>query len=172
VKNTIFNKNEKTNAYPDEWSKMEVNYSIVHNKVLGGTKNIEGDPLFIDAKGNNFHLKQNSPCWETGEDDMNLGAFNAASTALSFSKIKVKSNKEKNTGDWVEMVNNYNIPLDLSLYKIVITTATKKKELTLPKGLKIDGLSHLIIVNDYQLFTNHYKNKEFVIGGLPKMGNK
>jgi len=169
IKNTIFEKNEKTNAYPDEFSVIKVNNSIVNNKVLAGQDNIKGDPKFIDAGGGNFHLREGSPCIKKGDDKNDIGAFNSNSTTISFSKVHTKSNKENNSGDWLELTNNYNIPVDLSLYKITIESSEKKDEFIFPIGTKLKNLDSLIIANKYSSFMKNNKENEVVWGGLPKI---
>ncbi len=169
VRNTILEKNEKLNAYGDEYSKITVNNTIVHNKVLVGKNNMKGDPKFIDAGTNNFYLNVNSPCLNTGDDRADMGAFNANGSLLSFSRVHVRSNSENNTGDWIELVNNHNIALDLSLYKIVIETEEKKKEFVFPIGTKMKGLGTLYLANKYSSFMLQNIGSENAIGGLPKL---
>jgi hypothetical protein len=171
IQNTIFDKCEYESASADEFSEMNISNSIVNKKTLEGKKNITGDPIFIDAVRNNFHLKANSPCVSSGENKKNIGAFNANGTTVSFSKLHLKSKAEKNTGDWIELINNYNIPVDLSLYKIVIEEAGKKKEFVFPIGTSLIPLGKLKIVNDFTNYIKYFSSK-FVIGGLPKMKTK
>lgn len=173
IKNTIFEKNEKKNAYSDEYSKIEVQNSIVNNKILAGKNNFKGDPKFIAASNGNFHLRNDSPCLNKGDDKSDIGAFNSNATTISFSKVHVKSNEEKNTGDWLELINNYNIPVDLSLYKIIIESETEKTEFIFPKGSTLKNLEALIIANKYYLFIKNDEESRLVLGGLPKLsGNK
>jgi hypothetical protein len=171
IKNTIFDKNEKSNAYPDEFSKIEVNNSIVHNKILAGNSNLKGDPKFIDASAFNFHLRADSPCIGKGDDGEDLGAFNTNGTTVSFSKVHVKSFKENNTGDWIELVNNYNIVVDLSLYKIILKTSKKEKEFKFPMGTQINRLGKLYLANNYPAFVKFNSTLDLVIGNLPKLSS-
>lgn len=172
IKNTIFDKNEKTNAYADKLSSVEVNNSIVHNKVLGGRENIKGNPQFIDAKNNNFHLRKESPCLDKGESGETLGAFNSESTALSISEIGMKTNKENKSCYWIKIENNYNISMNLSLHKVVITRGEKVKEFTFPLGINLEGLQHLILTNKYPVFKKFYTGKDLVLDGLSKLGTR
>ncbi|PCI98985.1 MAG: hypothetical protein COB15_04800 [Flavobacteriales bacterium] len=169
VRNTILEKNEKLNAYGDEYSKITVNNTIVHNKVLAGKNNMQGDPKFIDAGGNNFHLRANSPCLKKGDDNNDIGAFNSNGTTVSFSKVHVKSSKENNTGDWIELINNYNVSVNLSLYKIIITSNQKKKEFVFPIGTTLSHLNNLFIVNKYSSFIKNLESLRPVVGNLPKL---
>jgi hypothetical protein len=167
IKNTIFEKNEKTNAYPDKWSSLTVNNSIVNNKVLAGKNNFKGDPKFIDAKRNNFHLRKESLCIKKGDDKEDIGAFNSKGTTISFSKVHLASNK--NGGNWLELINNYNIDVDLSLYKIIIQTGEKKKEFIFPIGTILSRLDSIVIANQYLVFLQKQSAFKNIIGGLPKI---
>jgi len=170
IRNTIFEKNKKTNAWADEWSSVSVNNSVVNSKVLAGKANFQANPKFIDASGNNFHLSPNSPCLNKGDDNRDIGAFNSYGTTVSFSKIHIKSSNEKNTGDWIEIINNYNILVDLSLYKIVITTELKTEEFVFPIGSSIKRLDSLSIASKYSSYKEHYNTQNNIIGDLPKLG--
>lgn len=166
IKNTILEKNEKLNAYGDELSKIETKNTIVHNKVLDGENNFQGDPQFINASNNNFHLMTSSPCLKRGDNSEDIGAFNTNSTTVSFSEIHIKSKTEKKQTSWIKLMNNYNIPVDLSLYKLVITTSEKQKEFIFPIGTTLDRLSVLFITNNYTKFSSLTTH---IIGGLPKI---
>lgn len=169
IKNTVFEKNKKTNAYADEYSSVAVKNSIVNNKVLAGKNNFQGDPKFIDAKRNNFHLRATSPCLKKGDDNKDIGAFNSEATTVSFSQIHIKSDKKKNTGDWIELTNNYNVSVDLSLYKIMIEADGNTKEFVFPIGTTLNRMATITISNNYLLFVGLYGTQNLIIGNLPKL---
>jgi len=169
IKNTIFEKNEETHFYTDEWSSIKIDHSISNNKLFDGKDNIQGDPKFVDASGYNFHLLANSPCIGKGDDKSNIGAFSSNTTTISLSKIHIKGNLKKNDGDWIEIINNYNISVDLSLYKIVVINADKKKEFVFPIGTKLERLSKLYIANNFYSFIKNYGTTTTVVGALPKL---
>jgi hypothetical protein len=169
IKNTIFEKNTKSNAYPDEFSTLEVKNSMVHNKVLAGKNNFKGDPQFIDASKFNFHLKANSPAINKGDDGKDIGAFNSTGTTVSFSKVHVKSAEENNTGDWITLQNNYNVPVDLSLYKIILTSGDKEKVFVFPIGTTLTRLSTVFITNKYKRFIKQNATQNLTLGNFPKL---
>ena len=171
IKNTIFEKNEKTNAYPDEFSKIEVTNSSVNNKVLKGKNNFQADPKFIDAGGNNFHLRKESPCRKKGDDGKDIGAFNFNQSAIHLAQIHIKSSKDQNCGDFIEIINNYNLPLDLSLYKIIITQEKQEKIFVFPIGTKLSRMGSLFVARNFLDFTSIYEFKH-VLGGLPKLNGE
>jgi len=170
VSNTILEKNEKSNAYPDEYSDIKVNNTCVNSKVLAGKNNFKADPKFVDAGGNNFHLLENSPCKNKGDDGKDIGAFGNNTTTISFAQIHIKSSKKENVGDYIEIINNYNIPVDLSLYKIVIIQDGEEKTFVFPIGTKLPRLGKMFIANKYYDFIKFYPNT-YAIGGLNKLNN-
>lgn len=168
VQNTIIDKNDNNNASADEFSEITVSNSITHNTLLEGHKNIVGKPIFIDSERNNFHLSKNSPCIDAGNNSEDIGAFNSNETSVSLTKIHLKSSKKEDTGDWIELINNYNIPVNLSLYKIMIESNDIKKEFVFPIGSSLSPLGKIIIVSNYQKYTAHNVVSS-VLGGLPKL---
>jgi hypothetical protein len=160
ITNTIFSLNQTENIFVDKWSSAKVSYSMSEKK-LAGEGNISKSSNFVDADRYDFHLKHSS----TTKDPKNLGAFNLTRTCVGLSKIHVNDKKE----DWIEIINNYNIPIDLSLYKIVITTGQHKKEFTFPIGTIIPRLESLFIVNDYSSFIKKHEANLLVLGDLPNL---
>lgn len=171
VKNTIFEKNEKINVYSDEFSKITVSNSSVNNKILPGKNNFKADPKFIDAGGNNYHIRKDSPCRKKGDDGKDIGAFGFNQSSVSLTQIHVKSSKDKNCGDYIEIINNYNLPLDISLYKIIITQENKEKTFVFPIGTKLNRMGNLYVTNKYLDFTKIY-DFNHAIGGLPKLNGE
>jgi inorganic pyrophosphatase len=171
IKNSIFEKNEKLNVYSDEYSKLTTSNSSVTNKVLDGKNNFKADPKFIAAGGNNFHLRKNSPCRNKGDDGQDIGAFGFNQTTISLAKIHVKSSKKENIGDYIKIINNYNMPVDLSLYKILIIQEGKEKTYVFPIGTKLPRMGNLFISNKFLAFIKFYP-KTYAIGGLPKLNEE
>lgn len=65
ITNTIF----WNNAAPKDFSVFaNVSYSIYTNNPLGGSNNLQVDPLFVDASNGNFSLSANSPAMDTGNN--------------------------------------------------------------------------------------------------------
>ena len=84
--------------------------------------------------------------------------------------MHIKSTKEKDTGDWIEITNNYNFPIDLSLYKIIVKDGQKEEEFVFPIGSQLSHLANLYLTNNYSSFIKHHENNSAVVGGFPKLG--
>lgn len=159
-------------AWGDEWSSVERTRTLAYPKNIGAGA-IYKNPIFVDSANFDFHLQNNSPGINEGLNNEDIGAFSSQSSILSLKAIHVKSSEEKNTGDWIEIQNNYNYDYDLSGYYIIIKTAEKEKKFKFPLGFKIDRLSSLFLVNDYQKFSSVYNNKTNVLDEFPKLsGNE
>lgn len=67
VANSIFynNKAPSNNDIFNEEIRVDVKYSRIEN--YSGIGNFMDDPLFIDVSGDNFHLRSDSPCRDTGD---------------------------------------------------------------------------------------------------------
>jgi hypothetical protein len=60
------------------WNNVNSNLSITYSNIENGFEgigNINSDPLFCDNENSNFTLAENSPCVETGENGVNMGAL-------------------------------------------------------------------------------------------------
>ena len=60
--------------YVSSNSEINMSYSNIQGD-WEGDGNIGFDPLFCDAENGDYHLAENSPCVDAGEDGANMGAF-------------------------------------------------------------------------------------------------
>jgi len=66
ILNCIIYGNAGSDLHRASGSFNNVNYSCLQN-AHAGTGNITGDPCFVDADANDFHLASNSPCIDAGD---------------------------------------------------------------------------------------------------------
>lgn len=159
------------NAYADEWSTLKADYNMVNTKHIGGS-NLHDDPKFVNPERFDFRLQKNSAAISSGKNNGFIGAFSYPSKLISFVKIHPKSSEQNNSGDWIEILNHYNMDLDLSGYKIVVEYDEKTKYYTFPNGSILPRLSSLFVVDDYVKFTASYPQKVTIYGSLPKLNEK
>lgn len=67
VVNNIFSGSIKNVYTADELSTITISYSLSDTDTLPGVGNILGDPLFVNAENDNFHLNIGSPCIDSGD---------------------------------------------------------------------------------------------------------
>ena len=63
------------------------------------------------------------------------------------------------------------MPVDLSLYKIIVIQDNKEKTFVFPIGTKLPRMSNLFISNKYLNFIKFFP-KNYVVGGLPKLNEQ
>jgi parallel beta-helix repeat protein/predicted outer membrane repeat protein len=68
VTNCIFWGDSGGEIYNEDTSAPAVNYCDIQGGYLGGTGNINTDPLFVNAGAGNFHLQSGSPCIDAGDN--------------------------------------------------------------------------------------------------------
>ncbi|HEY9083822.1 MAG TPA: CotH kinase family protein [Vicingaceae bacterium] len=169
--NNILYNCDDFNAYADEWSTLKADYNMVNTKSIGGT-NLHASPKFINPEKFDFRLRKNSPAIKTGKENTDIGAFPYNSASISLVKVHLKSSEKNNSGDWIEILNHYNMDLDLSGYKIVVEYDEKTKYYTFPNGSILPRLSSIYVVDDYSNFTTTYPFLSNIYGSLPKINNK
>lgn len=162
ISNTIFEENEKTNAYADEWSEVQVMNCLVKEKSLPGNNNHKGDPHFIDPSNYNFYRTED----ENSNGLTNIGAFPSSSNAINITSIHLDT-ATKLMG--IVMVNNLNISSNLSLHCLLMDFHGTLKKVVFPMGTSIERLDQLFITNNYAKWLNSFpEHGKNVVGGLPK----
>ncbi|NQU31680.1 MAG: right-handed parallel beta-helix repeat-containing protein [Bacteroidetes bacterium] len=84
VQNCIFYNSIESDVFKDLNSTLITDYCISNSEVLPGEHNIFGDPLFINAAGNDFNLQENSPCINAGNPELPLDPDNSVSDIGAF----------------------------------------------------------------------------------------
>ncbi|MCB9360374.1 MAG: CotH kinase family protein [Flavobacteriales bacterium] len=167
VNNILFNCS-KIYAWGDEWSKIERTHSLAYPKNIGSGA-INKRPNFVDTLAFNYFLKNDSPGIKAGENNEDLGAFSSQETQISIVNIHVKSSKEKNSGDWIEIQNNYNLDINLTDFTLLITTEKEEKKFKFPIGTILPRLASLYLVDNYIEFSSVYPLRNNTIDELPKL---
>jgi len=174
VKNSIISKSNKEDIKVDNLSSISISYSLCDSKQISGTANIYNKPAFISESGNNFYLKEKSPCINTGIPSIlnydgtnsDIGAFSRFESQLVINEINYLIPSNSNSGEWVELYNPNNIELDISEWKLHFN----KKELIFPIGTKVLPYSYVIIYNSPlkfdELFKHNYYTCKYIYTNL------
>jgi len=93
VKNSIFWGNGGDDFFADRWSRLTVDHTLSQQR-RRGKANLSKDPLFVDPRRRDFHLRPGSPGIDAGDpadptgeepaphgDRVNLGAYGATTGA-------------------------------------------------------------------------------------------
>jgi spore coat protein H len=159
AENNLFYNCSEMYAWADEWSTLERTNSLSYPKNIGGDA-INKKPIFLDTLNFDYHLQENKN---------DIGAFSSKTTAISLVNIHIKSSKDKNSGDWIELQNNYNIDVNLTGYTIIIKTEKGEKKFRFPIGTILPRLASVYLVNNFIEFSNIYPKAFNIIDELPKL---
>ena len=181
VKNTIISKSNKEDVKVDKLSEISISYSICDSKQILGSANIYNKPEFISELTNNFYLKENSPCFNSGSPSIvnydgtksDIGAFSKFESALVINEINYTTPSDSSSGEWIELYNPNNIELDISEWKLHFNK--KKDDLIFPNGIKVLPYSYIIIYDNPikfdKFFGHNYTKCKYQYAEL-KLGSK
>ncbi|MEA3496361.1 MAG: T9SS type A sorting domain-containing protein [Bacteroidota bacterium] len=158
---TVINTIISQSIYPiifDQNSDIFVSYSLCDNSILSGLNNLKANPLFISTKDTNFHLQINSPCINSGDlktgfdadsSRKDIGAFPFFSKpkTLVVNEINYNSLPTTKPGDWIELHNYGNIPIDVSHYYFLNNSNS------FPEWTTIFPDSYLVVCQNKKMFT-------------------
>jgi len=102
VSNSILNNNS-----PDELYILENgNPTITYSNIQGGWEgdgNIDANSLFCNISSGNYSLAENSPCVGTGENGVNMGAFDVGCAPIALlTRWNISANGSDEIGDGTE----------------------------------------------------------------------
>lgn len=131
VENTIISKSKIADMYIDPLSRSSISYSLSDNEMLPGTNNIKSNPKFVSVTMRDFNLLASSPCIDKGNPlSPNDGDGSRADIGARFkyvadtvntitvNEIFYASKDNMNTGDWIELYNYGQRPVDLSYWTL------------------------------------------------------
>ena len=81
-------RNNQPKEFSDNFSLFYVSFSNIDGG-FGGFANIDQDPLFCGADSLNFTLDEASPCFGSGQDGTNMGAFGVGCNSILYADDKL-----------------------------------------------------------------------------------
>ncbi len=161
VKNTILSASTDSSIAFDSRSTITVSYSLSDREALEGEGNLNTDPLLVHPSTGNFELQPGSPCIDSGDptttvdDDgsaADRGAYYAHNGAFGLTvhvnECAYHPSDLYDTGDWVELHNNTDAPIDLSGWRM----AHGLHEYTIPPNTFIVPGGYRVIAQERQRF--------------------
>ncbi|MBK8567306.1 MAG: CotH kinase family protein [Saprospiraceae bacterium] len=131
VKNTILAASTEASLFFDAKSEIQASYSLSDREALPGTGNLHADPLLVHPTTGNFELAANSPCIDAGDpfspndpdgSTADMGAYytHTGSFGLTLHVNEFNYHPPFNypTGDWVELHNRTDQPIDLTGWRM------------------------------------------------------
>ncbi len=177
VVNSIFSNSLVAPYLLDALSTLNISYSISDTDVLSGENNLNFDPLFINPFINNFELSENSPCIDSGDPDSpldldgtiaDMGALfsyqQANESAIIINEINYNSSPDLISGDWLELYNKSNEPVDLSGW--VFMDSENDHIFNIPDGYILDSESYVVLCNNDTNFRQIYPETYNYLGNF------
>lgn len=175
VRNCIFSSTKEKAFSYDNFSQINITYSLSDNELINGEGNIRANPEFIDSRKLNFKLKKDSPCINKGDPNSELdpdgtiadiGAFfyNFIIPKVVINEINYNSSTEFDSGDWVEFYNNQGEDVDISNWYFQDENDTHK--FTFKEGTILKANSYLVLVENEVNFKNVFQNIKNYIAGM------
>jgi hypothetical protein len=176
IRNSIIANSIVSSFTADNFSKININYSLSNTDTLPGQGNIYGEPLLINPDGANFHIQTNSPCFNNGDPKSpidndgsraDIGAFTYAGNAgavVVINEINYNSSLSFDSGDWIELFNTSSEAIDLSGW--VFMDENRTPSYILPLGTELAAQSFLVISGDVSLFTSKYPDAKNIFGNM------
>lgn len=176
IKNSLFANSKNVSAAADNYSFLDISYSLSNSDTLVGDYNIYGEPLLINPDGGNFHLQTASPCFNSGDPNSpldndgsitDIGAFVYAGETKSvtpINEINYNSATTFDSGDWIEIYNTTKIDLNISNW--VFMDENRIPSFVFPLGTILQPDSYLAICSDLTLFSSKYPEVKNVLGNI------
>ena len=131
VKSTILSASTDSSIAFDARSTIEVSYSLSDREPLEGIGNLNTDPLLVHPSTGNFELQPGSPCIDSGDPLSPLDGDGSAADrgayythignyglSVHINECNYHSSDSFDQGDWIELKNRTDSPLDLSGWRI------------------------------------------------------
>ena len=164
--NSIFADSKESSYSVDNFSSININYSISNTDLLPGQQNIIAEPLMINPDGSNFHLQTGSSCINMGDpsspldDDgsrADIGAFMYAGTAspsIVINEINYNSAADFDSEDWIELYNRSGNAIDISNWVFMDENRTPSYVIT--PGTNLQSDEYLVLARDLTMFQTRY----------------
>ncbi len=171
VVNCIFANSQNTLSI-DEFSSIEVSYSLSTNEKIEGKGNLKDDPGFYNPENGDFHLKPGSPALTNYHPEYNarfIGALPQKEFIVRLNEISYRSDNKG--GEWIEIFNNGNTDLDIGGWKL--EDKHRDKPFIFEENTIIKSNDYIVVANSIKLFKKEFSEGVNIIGNLPfKIGSQ
>lgn len=176
IKNSIFANSKNVSASVDNFSFLNINYSLSNSDTLVGANNIYGEPLLINPDGGNYHIQTNSLCINKGDPNSpldtdgsitDLGVFMYSGETKSvtpINEINYNSAITFDSGDWIEIYNTTKTEIDISGW--VFMDENRTPSFVFPSGTILQPESFLAVCSDMTLFSSKFPDIKNVLGNM------
>jgi len=167
VNNSILANSSVNSFLLDKHSSIDIQYSLANTTEISGSGNVYAEPGFVNAGINNFELRHNSPCINSGNPDSppdpdnsraDMGAYFSFSGLLEnqviINEINYKSAPHLFSGDWIELYNPGNSDIDLTNWLLMDKNLLNKYYF--PSGTILGSNDFLCVCNNDLAFSQQF----------------
>ena len=181
VVNSILSNSIEQTFMVDDESILQIRFSLSDTEELAGINNVLIDPYFMDAENYNFQLAPDSPAIDSGDPTLPLDPdgtlpdiggnitydpqdypFLIPGNRVIINEINYQSGLEYPAGDWVELLNHSDEPVDLTGWRF--KDSDDLHLFIFPSGLIILPDSMLVICRDTTDFRSVFPYVQLILG--------
>ncbi|MCD4792550.1 MAG: lamin tail domain-containing protein [Bacteroidales bacterium] len=169
VVNCIFSQSTISPYFIDEYSTINISYSVSDTQILEGENNLLCNPQFVNAPVNNFELQATSPCIDAGDPNSpfdpngttaDIGALynytNPPENYIIINEINYNSSDSYDSGDWIEIYNKSDNDINISGWAFF--DSNNDNCFTIQYGVIIKAGKYLVLSQDKNLFRSIHSN--------------
>ncbi|MFC1650030.1 CotH kinase family protein [Candidatus Latescibacterota bacterium] len=166
VSNSILAKSNILNLFTDDISEITVSYTLSDSELLEGEGNIMADPMLASPDNRIFDLLPGSPAIAADNSGAELGAltYKESVSNIVINEINYNSSEDFNPGDWIELYNTDESPVDISGWTFKDEDDAHYFEL--PSNTIIDANAYLVLSGDETLFQSVFPEVNNCVGSF------
>jgi len=184
VVNSILASSSLQSALADEYSELQVRYSLSNVDTLVGVGNLFSDAGFKDARQYDLALRSDSPAIDAGDPNsardadgsiVDMGADHFFRVALLpaeaiqawvppvlINEIMYRASESFDSGDWLELYNSTEV--DLSLAGWSFTDSDSTHRFAFPTETEIGARDYLVVARSIEAFQTIYPDVKNALG--------
>ena len=166
VTNSILMKSNTSTFFTDALSDITVSYSLCDSEVLPGEHNIMADPLLVSPENGIYDLLPGSPAIYMDSSGAELGAllYKEIVSNIVITEINYNSSEDFDPGDWIELYNIDDEPVDISGW--VFRDEDDAHQFVLPENTILSPHAYMVLYGDEALFTAVFPDVHNGIGSF------
>jgi len=174
IRNSIFSESTTTSVFYDQFSEINVSYSLSDTELLLGEENIFEDPMFLFSDSLDFTISSDSPAIDSGDPNSandadgsraDIGASTKLldeSSKVVINEINYNSSDDFNPKDWIEIYNPTDKSIDVSNW--IFKDSNEEHIFIFPLGTNILPFDFLVLCEDVVIFSEKFPNANKIIG--------
>ncbi|MCP5063519.1 MAG: T9SS type A sorting domain-containing protein, partial [Ignavibacteriae bacterium] len=174
IRNSIFSQSKSSSIFYDQFSEINVSYSLSDTELLSGEKNIFGNPLFLFSDSLDFRISSESLCIDSGDPNSandadgsraNIGAYAKLldeNSKVVINEINYNSSDDFNPKDWIEIYNPTDQIIDVSNW--IFKDSNEEHIFVFPLSTNILPYDYLVLCEDVVRFNEKFPNVNKIIG--------